>query len=163
MRAYGRTFAAFDASSGGVQPDRLPLADVEIRILRSEARLHLPETTRIFVPPPDRGGDPSQPDRLRLKVMDELFCDEMVLVYGRPLCWTGSADAQGNSPCFVERIFGEVFTLHSENLELVTPKPSVEFPRGHDRVAWSYGAVLVRGDDPPWGGSGIVHIDRRVT
>jgi hypothetical protein len=138
----------------GTQPSPLSTAEVGIHVLRAEAKIHVPDHVAIW----KSTTDSPRPARLRLKVYGDLFCDEMLLVYGRPLCWTGSSGGSGEPLRFVERVFDQIFSLSSDRSEIVTPAPSVVFPEGHARVAWSYGAVLVRGDDPPWAASGLVHI-----
>ena len=59
-----------------------------------------------------------------------------------------------------EEIFGRVFTLRADRPEVITPPPQVRFPDGVRTVAWNYGTVLVRGDDPPWASAGTLHIHR---
>ncbi len=143
----------------GALPQALPHAELWIEVLRESARIRVPPEIDIWAPEtsPSKG-----PQRLRLSIRGELLCDEMVLVYGRPLCWTGEVKVRGDAIPYVERIFGQIFSLNIDCPELLTPPPRVRFPEQASRVAWSYGAVLVRGDDPPWADSGLVRIHREL-
>lgn len=145
-----------EGGASGPELAPVPAVTVDIRIFRGEARLHLPPAVSLFLP----GNGTARPNRLRWRLRGELFCDEMVLVYGRPLVWTGERSRTDPDLPHVEGIFERTFRLDADHPELLTAVPRVEFPESAMRVGWNYGAVLVRGDDPPWAASGWVHIHR---
>lgn len=146
----------FDSPRDSAQPQRHPTVDVGIHILRGDARILVPSHVELFLGS-DRG-ERALPQRLRFHIEGDLLCDEMVMVYGRPLAWTGErAEGEVTVP-MVEEIFGKIFVLRPDRSEVVTPVPQVHFPEGVRTVAWNYGTVLVRGDDPPWNTAGILHI-----
>lgn len=140
----------------GTQRRELPTSDVEIQILRGEARILVPERAELHLATdPD---DPHHAQRVRFVARGDLMCDEMIMVYGRPLAWAGPQSGGDEAIPLVESIFGRVFILRPDEPEVITPVPRVCFPDQKRTVAWNYGTVLLRGDDPPWNGSGILHI-----
>lgn len=140
----------------GTQRRELPTADVEIRILRGEARILVPAQAELFLA--SNPEDPHHAQRIRFVTRGDLMCDEMIMVYGRPLAWAGPQSGADDAIPLVEAIFGRVFILRPDEPEVITPIPEVRFPSGARTVAWNYGTVMLRGDDPPWNGAGLLHI-----
>ncbi len=136
----------------------LPALDLPIRVLRNENRLEL-GTGEIFVGP-FTPGDP-RPRVVQWRVDGGLMPDEMVLIFGRPLDWTGPVCDEDHSLPLVEECLGGPLILTRRSPVVRSPEPIVErFRARGERLGWCFGAVLLRGDDSPWYAQSLLTISR---
>jgi hypothetical protein len=136
----------------------LPALDLPVRVLRSESRLEL-GTGEIFVGP-YAPGDP-RPRVVQWRVDGGLMADEMILIFGRPLDWTGPVCDRDPELPLVEDALGGPLMLTRRHPVARSPEPVVEQLEGTgERLGWCFGAVLLRGDDTPWYAQSILSIRR---
>lgn len=134
----------------------LPALDLPVRVLRSESRLEL-GSGEIFVGP-FTAGDP-RPRVVQWRVDGGLMPDEMILIFGRPLDWTGPVCDEDPSLPLVEECLGGPLILTRRRPLVHSQEPVVEQLLAHgERVGWCFGAVLLRGDDSPWYAQSLVTI-----
>jgi hypothetical protein len=130
-------------------PGKLPALDLPIHILRQEGRLEL-GTGEIFVGPLNPS-DP-RPRVVEWRVEGGLMPDEMVLVFGRPLDWTGPVCEEDPNLPLVESCFdGGPIALTRRHPVARTGEPRTGvFDGAGSRIGWCFGVVLLRGEDSPW-------------
>ena len=136
----------------------LPALDLPVRVLRDEGRLEL-GSGEIFVGP-FKSGDP-RPRVVEWRVDGGLMPDEMVLIFGRPLDWTGPNCTEDPSLTLVEDCLGGPMILSRRNPVARSPEPVVgQKVQAGLRLGWCYGAVLLRGEDRPWYAQSLLTISR---
>jgi hypothetical protein len=136
----------------------LPALDLPIRVLRNENRLEL-GSGEIFVGL-FTAGDP-RPRVVQWRIDGGLMPDEMVLVFGRPLDWTGPVCDEDPSLPLVEECLGGPLILTRRNPLARSREPMVEKLKARsERLGWCFGAVLLRGDDSPWYAQSLLTISR---
>jgi hypothetical protein len=140
-----------------VRPAPMPTVDVRIRVHRDGRRIQIDEA-EIRVPAAARRAD--EHPRVRWCVEGDLLADELVLVHGRPLDWTGTELRRVRGLQLVEGVFPQPFLLNRQQTRLISGPVRVAFPPDVDEVGWNFGAVLVRGEDTPWVGSSILRLIR---
>ena len=135
-------------TSDAPQPNPLPALDLPIRVLRDEGRLEL-RRGDLFVGP--AGPADRRPRVVGWRVEEGLMRDEMILVFGRPLDWTGPLCEEEPGLPLVEHGLGGPFVLTRRRpvARSIVPPPTL-FPDPAQRVGWCFGAVLLRGEDNPW-------------
>ncbi len=140
-----------------VRPAPLPVVDVHIRVHRDRRRIQIDEA-EVHVP----AAAPRADDRPRVRwcVEGDLLADELVLVHGRPLDWSGTELRRRRGLPLVEGVFPQPFLLDRQQTRLISGPVRVVFPPDVDVVGWNFGAVLVRGEDTPWVGSSILRLIR---
>ena len=143
-----------------VRPARLPTCDVPIRVRRDRSKLLVAEA-EIHVVPAPRLDDCC--GHVRWNVVDPLLPDETILIYGRSIEWTGPVSKHSRGLKLVENLFPQPIMLSRDRPRLLTGPVHVAFPPDLEQVGWNFGAVLVRGDDPPWVTSAILRIVRDRT
>lgn len=128
----------------------LPSASCTIHIDRDEGRLLVDEVVLWYGP--RRGRHPAQ---VRWVVEGELLPDEVVLIYSRPLEWTGPhTDEQIPLAC---DLFPETFLLNCRRGEAHSGPPRLG-DRNPGLFACSYGVVLMRGDDEPLRSQALIKV-----
>ena len=136
----------------------LPALDLPIRVLRKENRLEL-GSGEIFVGP-FTIGDP-RPRVVQWRVDGGLMPDEMVLIFGRPLDWTGPVCDEDPSLPLVEECLGGPLILTRHRPVARSLEPAVERLKARgERLGWCFGAVLLRGEDSPWYAQSVLTISR---
>lgn len=148
-----------------VRPERLSTIDVAICVRRDRQTIEIPEA---IVPVDARqrfGDDPALPHaaRIRWSIDGRLLPDEVVLIFGRSLQWTGPTSRRGHDLTLIEDVFPHPYSLTRDRPQVLTDPLRVNFPRGVDTVGWTCGAVLVRGDDTPWTGASVLRLMRTQT
>ncbi|RKZ13861.1 hypothetical protein DRQ53_06295 [bacterium] len=138
------------------QPRLLPALDLPVRVLRDEGRLEL--AAGEIVVGPHRPDDP-RPRVVQWRVDGGLMPDEMILIFGRPLDWTGPVCDEEPSLPLVEDCLGGPFILTRQKPLIRSPEPVIG-AGGDARVGWCYGAVLLRGEDRPWYTQSILRLTR---
>jgi hypothetical protein len=136
----------------------LPALVLPIRVLRESGRLEL-GTGEIFVGSYSPG-DP-RPRIVEWRVEGGLMPDEMILIFGRPLDWTGPKCTEDPTLTLVEDVLGGPVMLSRRNPVERSAEPVV--PAGAaagNRLGWCYGAVLLRGEDRPWYAQSLLTISR---
>ncbi|HKK70397.1 MAG TPA: hypothetical protein VKA86_04210 [Candidatus Krumholzibacteria bacterium] len=140
-----------------VRPAPLPVVDIRIRVHRDGRRVQV-EDAEIHVPAEARRAD-DRP-RVRWCLDGDLLADELVLVHGRPLDWTGPSLRRVRGLRLVEGAFPQPFLLTRQQPRVLSGPVRDVFPDDVGEVGWSFGAVLVRGDDTPWVGSSLLRLVR---
>ena len=136
----------------------LPALDLPIRVLRNENRLEL-GSGEIFVGPFSPGD--LRPRVVQWRVDGGLMPDEMVLIFGRPLDWTGPVCDEDPGLPLVEECLGGPLILTRRNPFVRSREPVVErLKTPGKRLGWCFGAVLLRGDDSPWYAQSLLTISR---
>lgn len=135
-------------SGDSVMPKLLPALDLPVLVLRDEGRLKL-RTGELYVGPGP--ADDPRPRVVQWRIDGGLMPDEMVLIFGRPLDWTGPVCTEDPKIPLVENCLGgpllltrKVPLVRSGEVRLPTAAPP------GPRLGWCYGAVLLRGEDRPW-------------
>lgn len=145
-------------SGDAPHPALLPALDLPVQVLREERRLRLGSGELVLGPV--RPGDP-RPRVARWTVQGGLMPDEMVLIFGRPLDWTGPVCDQDPGLPLVENCLGGPFILTRKKLVICSPEPELPEPLPHvTRFGWCYGAVLLRGEDSPWYAQSMLTLNR---
>lgn len=148
-----------------VRPERLSTIDVAVHVRRDRQTIEIPE---VIVPVDARqrfGDDPAVPPgpRIRWSIEGRLLPDEVVLIFGRSLQWTGPVSRHAHGITLIENVFPHPYSLTRDRPQVLTDPLRVAFPRGADTVGWTCGTVLVRGDDTPWTGSSVLRLTRTPT
>ena len=147
-----------------VVPERLPTVDVTVHVRRDRQTIEVDDAELVLEARqrfrPDHALALSQ---IRWSLEGRLLPDEIVLIFGRSLDWTGPLARTARGLTLVEDVFPHPFSLSRNRPWVLSGPPRVPFPRDVDVVGWSYGAVLVRGDDAPWTGSSVLRLVRADT
>ncbi len=139
-------------------PQTLPALDLPIRVLRNENRLEL-GTGEIFVGHFTLGD--LRPRVVQWRVDGGLMPDEMVLIFGRPLDWTGPVCDEDPGLPLVEECLGGPLILTRRSPVVRSREPMVErLQAPGERLGWCFGAVLLRGEDSPWYAQSLLTISR---
>lgn len=150
-----------DTMPSSVRPGHVPTLDAPIRIRRDRQTLEIDEL-ELHVDPRGRFGPDvaAQTPQVRWTLDGSLMTDEIVLIFGRSLDWTGPISQRARQLTLVEDVFPQPFALSRSRPWMLSGPPRVPFPQGVDTVGWSFGAVLVRGDDTPWIGRSVLRLIR---
>jgi hypothetical protein len=91
--------------------------------------------------------------------------DEMILVFGRPLDWTGPKCTEDPSLALVENCLGGPLILTRRTPIARSPEPVVppSLRQTHGKLGWCFGAVFLRGQDSPWYAQSLLTISRAAT
>ena len=136
----------------------LPALDLPVRVLRAESRLEL-GAGEIFVGP--FSVDDPRPRVVQWRADGGLMPDEMILIFGRPLDWTGPVCDENPALPLVENCLGGPLILTRRQPVVRSQEPVVERLQAQgDRLGWCFGAVLLRGDDNPWYAQSLHTISR---
>ena len=145
----------------GDSPARQPLPALElpVRVLRDEHRLELGRG-EIFVGPLEPG-DP-RPRVVEWHVVGGLMPDEMILVFGRPLDWTGPKCNEDPSLNLIENCLGGPLILTRRDPVARSPEPVLPhaLTSVQTRLGWCFGAVFLRGEDRPWYAQSLLTISK---
>lgn len=145
----------------GGSPSRQALHALQlpVRVLREERRLELGRG-EIFVGP--LGPDDPRPRVVEWHVVGGLMPDEMILVFGRPLDWTGPKCNEEPSLTLVEDCLGGPLILTRRDPVARSPEPALpsSMASGLTRLGWCFAAVFLRGEDRPWYAQSLLTISR---
>jgi hypothetical protein len=99
------------------------------------------------------------------RVVGGLMPDEMILVFGRPLDWTGPKCTEDPSLALVEGCLGGPLILTRRDPVARSQEPVLpsSFQRGHEKLGWCFGAVFLRGRDNPWYAQSLLTISLALT
>jgi hypothetical protein len=138
---------------------KLPALELPVRVLRDQGRLELGRG-EIFVGH-FAASDP-RPRIVEWRVVGGLMPDEMILVFGRPLDWTGPQCTEDPSLTLVEGCLGGPLILTRRQPVARSAEPVVpsSVQPGTSRFGWCFGAVLLRGEDSPWYAQSLLTISR---
>jgi len=150
----------FGDSSSALRHEHVPAIDVAIRVRRDRQSLEI-ESTEIQLDERLRLGPDAvvASPQIRWGLDGSLLADEIVLIFGRSLDWTGPVARRVRGLHLVEDLFAHPFCL-TRNRPMVLSGPlKVRFPPGVDTLGWNFGAVLVRGGDTPWVGDAVLRLE----
>lgn len=138
---------------------QLPALELPVRVLREEGRLELGRG-EIFVGP--LAPADARPRVVEWRVVGGLMPDEMILVFGRPLDWTGPKCTEDPTLTLVEHCLGGPLILTRRDPVARSPEPVLppSIQRGGPRLGWCFGAVFLRGEDSPWYAQSLLTISR---
>jgi len=142
----------------GPQALELPTFELPIEIERTGGRLFVPRARLVYVR--EHGAAPPETaQQLRWSLHDRLLPDELLIIFGKPLHWTGPRGPQPEHLPLVEDIFPVPLTLGRHRESVVSGRPRLDANLDVTSVAWHYGVVLLRGHDTPWVADGHLRID----
>jgi hypothetical protein len=142
----------------GPQALELPTFELPIEIERAAGRLFVPPARLVI--PGEAGasvGDAAQ--QIHWKLADPMLPDELLIIFGKPLKWTGPRGPQPEQLTLVENIFPVPLTLGQHRASALSGRPQLDDELKGKSVAWHYGVVLLRGRDTPWVADGHLRID----
>jgi hypothetical protein len=139
------------------QPGTLPAAEIVVEINRDTGRI-LARKAQIRCASDERALDAHQ--QVCWTMRSGLLPDELVLIFGKPLDWSGPVGPGPERLPLVENPFCGPFALCRGRSRVWSGRPRLEFPPNTHAVAWMYGIILVRGQDTPVMGDSHVEIVR---
>lgn len=142
-----------------IDPTSHPAMDVRIQIDRTHETLRVPDA-EIHYRGPHHAPPPHLAQQLHWVVADGLLPDELLIIFGKPLDWSGPNGPAPESLPLVESPFCAPYTMSRARTEVWSGIPDFEFPSGVDAVGWLYGIVLIRGHDTPLLVDPMVRIQR---
>lgn len=140
------------------QPSPLPAADVVVEINRDTGTI-LAHRVQIRCTEGGTAQDGAH-QQVCWTMRSNLLPDELVLIFGKPLDWSGPVGPDPERLPLVENPFCSPFALYRGRSQVWSGLPRVEFPPHTHAVAWMYGIILVRGQDTPVLGDSLVEIVR---
>lgn len=149
-------------TSSALRPEHAPAIDISIHVRRDRQTLEV-ENTEIQLDARLRlGPDAIVPSpQIRWGLDGSLLGDEIVLVFGRSLDWTGPVARRIRGLHLIEDLFPHPFCLTRKRSMVLSGPLNVRFPHGVDTLGWNFGVVLVRGDDTPWVGDAVLRLECR--
>lgn len=150
-----------DSAPSSARPERLSTLDVPIRVRRDRQAIEIDDVELHIDARARFGADPEiRESQIRWVLDGDLLPDEIVLIFGCSLDWSGPARSRQPRLPLVEDVFSHPFALCRTRPWMLSGPPRVPFPRGVDVVGWKFGVVLVRGEDTPWTGGSVLRLVR---
>lgn len=151
-------------TSPALRPAHAPALDVPIRVRRDRQSLEIDRAELMIDEHGRFGPDPVvTTPQVRWSLDGSLLPDEVVLIFGRSLDWTGPWSRLARDLPLIEDVFPHPYSLSQHRPIVLSGAPRIRFPRGQKTVGWSFGAILVRGDDSPWVGGSVLRLTRTRT